>query len=92
MEYRFDNLLGAPYRGGNLVILGHELLSCVGNRVSQASSSAACVCKAQDAVHAWLADPWCICLMPTLFMAELLSLAWQSSLSCGCSALLLASA
>lgn len=25
---------GAPYRGGNLVIHGNELLSAVGNRVS----------------------------------------------------------
>ena len=55
MEYRFDNLLGAPYRGGNLVILGNELLSCVGNRVSQASSGAACVSDAQNAVLAGLA-------------------------------------
>ena len=69
MEYRFDNLLGAPYRGGNLVILGTELLSCVGNRVSQASISAACVSGAQTAVLAWLAAPLArICLMPTLFM------------------------
>jgi hypothetical protein len=35
MDYQFSNLLGAPYRGGNLVIHGTELLSPVGNRVSQ---------------------------------------------------------
>lgn len=35
MNFRFSNLLGAPYRGGNVVIHGSELLSPVGNRVSQ---------------------------------------------------------
>ena len=35
MEFRFANLMGAPYRGGNLLIVGSELLSPVGNRVSQ---------------------------------------------------------
>ena len=34
MEYKFSSLLGAPYRGGNLVIHGDELLTPVGNRVS----------------------------------------------------------
>lgn len=34
MDYRFANLLGAPYRGGNLILHGTELLSAVGNRVS----------------------------------------------------------
>lgn len=38
MNYKFANLLGAPYRGGNLVIQGSELLSAVGNRVSVVSS------------------------------------------------------
>jgi hypothetical protein len=35
MNYAFSNLLGAPYRGGNLLLHGTELLSPVGNRVSQ---------------------------------------------------------
>jgi periodic tryptophan protein 2 len=35
MNYVFANLLGAPYRGGNLLLHGAELLSPVGNRVSQ---------------------------------------------------------
>lgn len=39
MNYRFSNLLGAPYRGGNLLIHENELLTPVGNRVTQASSS-----------------------------------------------------
>ena len=35
MNFKFQNLLGAPYRGGNLVISGNsQLLSPVGNRVS----------------------------------------------------------
>ncbi|VFQ66872.1 unnamed protein product [Cuscuta campestris] len=35
MNYRFQNLLGAPYRGGNVVVSNNTLLiSPVGNRVS----------------------------------------------------------
>ncbi|XP_044487276.1 periodic tryptophan protein 2 [Mangifera indica] len=35
MNYRFQNLLGAPYRGGNVVISQNsQLISPVGNRVS----------------------------------------------------------
>lgn len=35
MNYRFQNLLGAPYRGGNAVISQNtQLISPVGNRVS----------------------------------------------------------
>ncbi|KAL2926244.1 Periodic tryptophan protein 2 [Bienertia sinuspersici] len=35
MNYRFQNLLGAPYRGGNVVVSGNnKLISSVGNRVS----------------------------------------------------------
>ncbi|XP_062008257.1 periodic tryptophan protein 2 [Rosa rugosa] len=35
MNFRFQNLLGAPYRGGNAVIVNNtELISPVGNRVS----------------------------------------------------------
>ena len=37
LNYKFANLLGAPYRGGNLLLHGTELLSAVGNRVSQVS-------------------------------------------------------
>lgn len=39
MNYKFANLLGAPYRGGNLLLHGPELLSPVGNRVSQVRAS-----------------------------------------------------
>ena len=35
LNYKFANLLGAPYRGGNLLLHGTELLSAVGNRVSE---------------------------------------------------------
>ena len=35
MNFRFSNLLGAPYRGGNLLIHENELLTPVGNRVTQ---------------------------------------------------------
>ncbi|KAI3512654.1 hypothetical protein L1887_19972 [Cichorium endivia] len=35
MNYRFQNLLGAPYRGGNAVVVNNTLLiSPVGNRIS----------------------------------------------------------
>lgn len=34
MNFRFQNLLGAPYRGGNVVVSDDSLLSPVGNRVS----------------------------------------------------------
>ena len=35
MNFRFHNLLAAPYRGGSLVMHGDTLLSPVGNRVAQ---------------------------------------------------------
>ena len=35
MEYKFASLLGAPYRGGTLLIHENELLTPVGNRVTQ---------------------------------------------------------
>ncbi|CAG9460299.1 unnamed protein product [Pedinophyceae sp. YPF-701] len=35
MNWQFTNLLGAPYRGGNTVMLGPHLFSPIGNRVSQ---------------------------------------------------------
>lgn len=38
MNFRFSNLLGAPYRGGNLLIHENELLTPVGNRVTQVGS------------------------------------------------------
>lgn len=41
MDYRFAALLGAPYRGGNLLIHDNELLTPVGNRVTQVGCSAA---------------------------------------------------
>ncbi|RZC66734.1 hypothetical protein C5167_010421 [Papaver somniferum] len=35
MDFRFQNLLGAPYRGGNVIISGNsQLISPVGNRIS----------------------------------------------------------
>jgi hypothetical protein len=34
-HYRFANLLGAPYRGGNLCMVGNNLLTSIGNRVSE---------------------------------------------------------
>ena len=35
MDFKFSSLLGAPYRGGNLLIHDNELLTPVGNRVTQ---------------------------------------------------------
>lgn len=37
MNYQFSNLLGAPYRGGTLLIHQNELLTPVGNRIGQVS-------------------------------------------------------
>lgn len=37
MNYRFTNLLGAPYRGGTLALAGDTLFSPVGNRVGTVS-------------------------------------------------------
>ncbi|GLC52693.1 hypothetical protein PLESTB_000658000 [Pleodorina starrii] len=37
MNFAFNNLLGAPYRGGTLLIHNNELLTPVGNRVGQVS-------------------------------------------------------
>jgi len=34
-HYRFDNLLGAPYRGGNLCVRGTKLFTSIGNRVTE---------------------------------------------------------
>ena len=39
LNYKFVNLLGAPYRGGNLLLHGTELLSAVSNRVSEVRAS-----------------------------------------------------
>ena len=48
-HYRFSNLLGAPYRGGNLCMNGNHLLTSVGNRVTevdlQLSSSTTLPCE-----------------------------------------------
>lgn len=35
MNFKFSNLLGSPYRGGNLLLVGSDLLSAGGNRVLQ---------------------------------------------------------
>ncbi|KAL0036124.1 hypothetical protein WJX79_004341 [Trebouxia sp. C0005] len=35
MNYKFSNLLGSPYRGGNLLLVESDLLSAGGNRVLQ---------------------------------------------------------
>ena len=35
MDYKFQNLLGAPYKGGSVAMTGDTLLTPVGNRVSQ---------------------------------------------------------
>lgn len=37
MNYRFANLLGAPYRGGSVALAGDVLFSPVGNRVATVS-------------------------------------------------------
>ncbi|GFR41863.1 hypothetical protein Agub_g2644, partial [Astrephomene gubernaculifera] len=37
MNFTFSNLIGAPYRGGTLLICNNELLTPVGNRVGQVS-------------------------------------------------------
>ncbi|PRW59321.1 periodic tryptophan 2-like protein [Chlorella sorokiniana] len=42
MDYRFAALLGAPYRGGNLLIHDNELLTPVGNRVTQINLTESC--------------------------------------------------
>jgi hypothetical protein len=43
MNYRFQNLLGAPYRGGDAVFAADSpvLLSAVGNRVASTDLAAA---------------------------------------------------
>jgi periodic tryptophan protein 2 len=33
MDFKFSNLLGAPYRGGNLLLHGNTLITPMGNRV-----------------------------------------------------------
>lgn len=39
MNFKFQSLLGAPYRGGTLVMSGNDLLTPVGNRVTQVSAA-----------------------------------------------------
>lgn len=43
MDFKFQNLLGAPYQGGNLEISGDILLAPVGNRVSQVRACYECM-------------------------------------------------
>jgi hypothetical protein len=50
MNFAFSNLLGAPYRGGTLLIHGNELLTSVGNRVGQVGQGAASAAAAR-ALH-----------------------------------------
>ena len=54
MDYRFAALLGAPYRGGNLLIHDNELLTPVGNRVTQVGQCchACCHCRRSAAAAA----------------------------------------
>ena len=33
MNFKFSNLLGSPYRGGNLLLVDSDLLSVGGNRI-----------------------------------------------------------
>ena len=35
MDYQFANLLGAPYRGGSLLLRGDTLICPAGNRVRE---------------------------------------------------------
>lgn len=49
MNFRFSNLLGAPYRGGNVLIHENELLTPVGNRVGQVRAVRVWGCKVQGA-------------------------------------------
>jgi len=61
-HYRFNNLLGAPYRGGNLCMSGNHLLTSVGNRVMevdlQMSSSQTLPCENLTEIR-------CIAVSPT---------------------------
>lgn len=43
MNFKFANLLGSPYRGGNLLIADSHLLSIGGNRVLQARAFDTCL-------------------------------------------------
>ena len=40
MNFKFANLLGSPYRGGNLLVAGSDLLSIGGNRILQVAIAA----------------------------------------------------
>ena len=61
MDFAFSNLLGAPYRGGNLVFAGTTLLSCVGSRVQETdlagASSSTLPCEAQRPLQCLAAAP-----------------------------------
>ena len=52
MNFAFSNLLGAPYRGGTLLIHDNELLTPVGNRVTQVGAGLGRRSAARPPVHA----------------------------------------
>lgn len=54
MNFQFSSLLGAPYRGGNLLIHENDLLTPVGNRVSQVGGRLAAHDCSVTAVEAYL--------------------------------------
>ncbi|PSS17882.1 Periodic tryptophan protein [Actinidia chinensis var. chinensis] len=81
MNYRFQNLLGAPYRGGNVVVTDNTLLiSPVGNRISvtdllksetttlpcQSSSNIARIAASPDGVFLLAVDENSRCLFVNL--------------------------
>ena len=56
MDYKFQNLLGAPYKGGTVFMHGDTLLTPVGNRVSQVRCVA--LSTAWFSSHAGTAPAW----------------------------------
>ncbi|CAK9164840.1 unnamed protein product [Ilex paraguariensis] len=62
MNFRFQNLLGAPYRGGNAVVVNNTLLiSAVGNRISVTdllkSQTQTLPCQTSANIHRIAASP-----------------------------------
>lgn len=62
MNYKFHNLLGAPYRGGNIVVVNNtSLVSPVGNRVSvtdlNKSETVTLPCQSSSNLHRLAASP-----------------------------------
>jgi periodic tryptophan protein 2 len=52
MNYQFSNLLGVPYRGGNVVFAGDQLLAPASNRVREiALNDAACTTYPFESQH-----------------------------------------